>query len=83
MDSLKKKRGVQTWQSEWDASNKSELTKTFFPIVKERISKRLQMCINFSMIITGHGKLRTYFHRFKMIDGSGGCGGSTWCCVIS
>ena len=29
---------------------------------------RLQKCINFSMIITGHGKLRTYFHRFKMID---------------
>jgi len=63
-----KEKGVQTWQREWDASNKGELTKTFFPIVKERISKRLQMCINFSMIITGHGKLRTYFHRFKMID---------------
>jgi len=26
------------------------------------------MCINFSTIITGHGKLRTYFHRFKIID---------------
>ena len=59
---------VQTWQSEWDASNKGELTKTFFPIVKDGISKRLQMCINFSTIITGHGKLRAYFHRFKMID---------------
>jgi len=50
-----KEKSVQTWQSEWDASNKGELTKTFFSIVKERISKRLQMCINFSMIITGHG----------------------------
>ena len=63
-----KEKGVQTWQSVWDASNKGELTKTFFPIVKDRISKRLQMCINFSTIITGHGKLRTYFHIFKMID---------------
>ena len=50
------------------ASNKGESTKTFFLIVKERISKRLQMCINFSMIITGHGKLWTYFHRFKVTD---------------
>jgi hypothetical protein len=38
-----KEKGVQVWQSEWDASNKGELTKTFFPIVKDRISKRLQM----------------------------------------
>jgi hypothetical protein len=62
-----KEKGVQTWQSEWDASNMGELTKTFFPIVKDGISKRLQMCINFSTI-TGHGKLRTYFRRFKMSD---------------
>jgi len=32
-----KEKGVQTWQSEWDASNMGELTKTFFPIVKDRI----------------------------------------------
>ena len=61
-------KGVQTWQSEWDASNKGELTKTFFPSIKDRISKRLQMCISFSTIVTGHGKLRTYFHRFKIIE---------------
>ena len=30
-----KQKGVQTWQSEWDASNKGELTKTFFPIVRD------------------------------------------------
>jgi hypothetical protein len=28
----------------------------------------LQMCINVSMFVTGHGKLRSYFHRFKIID---------------
>jgi hypothetical protein len=26
------------------------------------------MCINLSAIVTGHGKLRSYFHRFKIID---------------
>jgi hypothetical protein len=29
-----KGKGVQAWQSEWDASNKVELTITFFPTVK-------------------------------------------------
>jgi hypothetical protein len=52
-----KEKGVQVWQREWDASTKGELTKTFFPAVKDRISKRLQMCINVSTIVTGHGKL--------------------------
>jgi len=27
-----KEKGVQAWQSEWDASNKGEITKTFFPL---------------------------------------------------
>jgi ribonuclease HI len=62
-----KEKGVQEWQREWDASTKGELTKTFFPTVKDRISKRLQMSINLSTIVTGHGKLRSYFHRFKII----------------
>jgi hypothetical protein len=31
-----------------------------------RLSKRLQMCIHLSMIVTGQGKLRSYFHRFKI-----------------
>jgi hypothetical protein len=56
------------WQSEWDASNKGELTTTFFPTVKDRLSKILQMCINLSTIVTGHGKLRSYFRRFKIIE---------------
>jgi hypothetical protein len=36
--------------------------------VKDTISKRLQTCINLSTIVTGHGKLRSYFCRFKIID---------------
>jgi hypothetical protein len=52
----------------WDPSNKGALTKTFFPIVKDRLSKRLQMCLNLSAVATGHGKLRSYLHRFKIIE---------------
>jgi hypothetical protein len=55
-------------QREWNASTEGELTKTFFPTVKDRISKRLKMCKNLSAIVTGHGKLRSYFYRFRIID---------------
>jgi hypothetical protein len=56
------------WQREWDSSTKGELRKTFFPTVKDRISKRLHMCINFSTIVTGHGELRPYFRTLEIID---------------
>jgi hypothetical protein len=63
-----KENGVQVWQREWDASTKGELTKTFLPTIKDRISKRLPMCINLSTIVTGLGKLRSYSYRFKVTD---------------
>jgi hypothetical protein len=59
-----KEKGAEMWQREWDASAKGDVTITFFPTVKGRISKILQMCINLSIIVTGHGELRLYFHRF-------------------
>jgi hypothetical protein len=62
-----KKLGLQKWQSEWDSSNKEALTKFFFPKVKDRLAKRLQMSLNRSTLITGHEKLGAYLHRFKII----------------
>jgi ribonuclease HI len=63
-----KEEGELVWQNEWDASTNSEITKSFFPIIKARISKSLHMGVNLSTIITGHGTLRAYYHRFKIID---------------
>jgi predicted house-cleaning noncanonical NTP pyrophosphatase (MazG superfamily) len=63
-----KKEGELVWQSEWDASTKGKISKSVFPIIRDRLSKRLQMGINLSTIVTGHGTLRSYYHRFKIID---------------
>ena len=49
--------GLQRWQSERDNTNKGALTKTCFPKIKDRLAKRLQMNLNLSMVVTGHGKL--------------------------
>jgi hypothetical protein len=35
--------GELEWQNEWNASTKGEITKTFFPVIGDRKSKRLQM----------------------------------------
>jgi ribonuclease HI len=62
-----KERDLQ-WQQEWTASTKTETTKAFFPNIGEGKSKKLQMSIKFSMMITGNGTLRTYYHKFKIKD---------------
>ena len=61
-------KGELQWQQEWNVSTKGETTKSFFPDIGERKSERLQMGINLSMIVTGHGPLRSYYHRFKIKD---------------
>jgi hypothetical protein len=60
--------GELEWQNEWNASNKGEITKSFFPVIGDRKSKRLQMGIKLSTLVTEHGILRSYYHRFKIID---------------
>jgi hypothetical protein len=62
-----KGKGVKLWQRDWDALTQGELTKTFFPTVRDRLSKRLHMCIKLSTNVTGHGKLISYVYRFKII----------------
>jgi hypothetical protein len=50
-------------QSKWDASTNGKITKSFFPIIRDRLSKRLQMGIKLSTIVRGYGTLRWYYHR--------------------
>jgi hypothetical protein len=53
---------------EWDKTTKGALTKTFFPTKTDRLTKRLQLNLNLSTLVTGHRKLRSYLYRFKIID---------------
>ena len=39
-----------------------------FPKVKDRLAKRLQMCLHLSTKVTDHGKLRAYLNGFKIND---------------
>jgi hypothetical protein len=61
-------KGELQWQSEWNASTKGELTKSFFPDIGMRKSKRLRMGANLATMVTGHGTLRSYYYRFKIKD---------------
>jgi len=53
--------------SEWQSNLKGEITKSLFPAVKERMKLNISLTSNVTTLLTGHGKLRSYFHRFKIL----------------
>ena len=60
--------GELEWQKEWNVSTKGKITKSFFLVIGDWKLKRLQMGIKLPTLVTGHGTLRLYYHRFKIID---------------
>jgi len=61
-------KGELQWQSERNVTTIGEITKSFFPDIVGCISKRLRMCVKLATMVTGHGTLRSYYHRFKIKD---------------
>ena len=59
---------VDIWQREWDTINKGRITKDYFPKVAERLHARIHLTQNFTTMITGHGNIKVYLYRFKIIE---------------
>ena len=58
---------METWQSEWDTTNKGSVTKEYFPKVADRLHTKINLTQNFTKIVTGHGNIKSYLHRFNII----------------
>ena len=48
------------WQEELQRCNKAAVTKQFFPNVRDRIYRRITINPNFTALVTGHGKTKSY-----------------------
>jgi hypothetical protein len=59
---------LETWQGEWDTTTKGKITKAYFPKVAERLHMKIHLKQNFTTMVTGHGNMKSYLHRFKIID---------------
>jgi hypothetical protein len=62
------KQMIKQWQSEWSGAEKGALCRSFFPDVEKRLKMKLPITPEFTALITGHGKTRSYLHRFKLED---------------
>ena len=59
---------VEICQREWETTNKGRITKDYFPKVAERLHAKIHLTQNFKTMVTGHGDIKAYLHRFKIIE---------------
>ena len=59
---------VEKWQREWDQTTKGKTTKEYFPVVADRLKMEINITENFTSMVAGHGNIRSYSHRFKIIE---------------
>ena len=46
---------------------KGQITKEYFPAVTDRLNMKINITHNFTCMVTGHGNISSYLHRFKII----------------
>jgi len=64
---INKQRTIN-WQRQWNNTEKGVLCRSFFPVVEQRLKLKLPITLEFIALITGHGKTKSYLHRFKLAD---------------
>ena len=60
------KQSVIQCQSEWDSTTKGAITKSFFPKIVDRMKLTINATPNFTAIVTGHGNIKSYLHKYKI-----------------
>ena len=56
------------WQQQWTDTGKGAVTKAFFPSLRNRLRQKIPVFSEFVRMTRGQGKLRSYLHRFVLID---------------
>jgi ribonuclease HI len=68
MGQQQRERSLKKWQMLWDTTSKAATRKEFFPNIKTRLSTKITQTPNFTAMVTLHGNIREYLHRFKIIE---------------
>jgi hypothetical protein len=56
------------WQSEWDHTTKAGITKSFFPRIEDMLKLKVNVTPNFTTMVTAHGNIKSYLHKYKILD---------------
>jgi len=56
------------WQQKWEEIPKAAQTKQFYPRITDRLKSKIDITSNVTAMVSGHGKIRAYLHRFKLLE---------------
>ena len=59
---------VAKWRSEWDRTTTGAIMKLFFPKIAERFKLKINVTPNFTTMVTRHGNIKSYLHKYKILD---------------
>jgi len=59
---------VKKWQRQWDQSSKGQITEQYFADMAARLNMKINLIHNLIFMVTGHGNVNSYLHRFKISD---------------
>jgi len=70
-----KENGLNMWQRQWTNTWKGAVTRASFPSVRNRPRQKIPIFPEFTTMVTGHWKLRSYVHRYRItVDSMCRCG---------
>ena len=49
---------------------KGATTKLYFPKVADRLKLKINVTLNMTMMVTGHGNIKSYLYKYKITDSS-------------
>jgi len=59
---------LHMFEQQWMDTGKGAAMKAFFPSVRNRLLQKIPLFPELTIILTGHGKISLYLHRFGLID---------------
>jgi len=63
-----REKSIAKWQIQWDRTTEGLTATELFPIIKDRLTTKIKLILNFSAIVTAHEETKTYLHRFEIIE---------------
>ena len=57
-----------SWQIEWERTTTGVTTNSYFPKVADRLKLKIRVTPNLTMMVTGHGNIKSYLYKHKVID---------------
>ena len=62
------KKGLEQWQQQWNNTAKGAVCQSFFKRLEPRLKLKMPITPEFTALVTGRGKTKSYLYRFKLAD---------------